>query len=75
MQEMREIRPELKALITTGLISAEVEAEFAQGKLCGVILKPYRLDDVLEKISQAIHHTAVNSGSAQEAGFDEHLIK
>jgi hypothetical protein len=33
-----------------------VEAELAQGKLGGIIAKPYQLDDVLEKISQAIHH-------------------
>ena len=54
-QQMREIRPELKALIATGLISPEVEAEIAQEKLCGVLSKPYQLDDVLAKISQAIH--------------------
>ena len=54
-QQMREICPELKALIATGMISPEVEAEIAQEKLCEVILKPYQLDDVLEKISQAIH--------------------
>ena len=54
-QQMREIRPELKALIATGLISPEVEAEIAQEKLCAVLSKPYQLDDVLQKISQAIH--------------------
>ena len=54
-QQMREIRPELKALVATGFVSADVEAEMAQGKLGGVIAKPYQLDDVLEKISQAIH--------------------
>jgi two-component system, cell cycle sensor histidine kinase and response regulator CckA len=57
-QQMREIQPELKALIATGFVSPEVEAELEQGRLCGVILKPYQLDDVLEKISQAIHRTA-----------------
>jgi two-component system, cell cycle sensor histidine kinase and response regulator CckA len=57
-QQMREIRSGLKVLITTGFVTPEVEAEMANGKLCGVIVKPYRLDDVLEKISQAIHHTA-----------------
>jgi two-component system, cell cycle sensor histidine kinase and response regulator CckA len=57
-QQMREIRSGLKVLITTGFVTPEVEAEMANGKLCGVIVKPYQLDDVLEKISQAIHHTA-----------------
>ncbi len=60
-QQMREIRPELKALIATGLISAEVEAEIAQGKLCGVIFKPYQLEDVREKISQAIRENSRSS--------------
>ena len=64
-QQMRKIRPELKALVASGLVSAEVEAEMTQGKLGGVIAKPYRLDDVLEKISQAIRgetYSATNLG-------------
>ena len=52
-------------LIATGFVSPEVEAEMAQGKLCGVIVKPYQLDDVLEKISQAIHQTTENRPSSQ----------
>jgi two-component system, cell cycle sensor histidine kinase and response regulator CckA len=67
-QKMREIRPDLKALIATGFVSPEVEAEIAQENLCGVILKPYQLDDVLEKISQAIHHTR-KEGSSKKAGL------
>jgi PAS domain S-box-containing protein len=57
-QQMREIRHGLKVLITTGFVTPEVEAEMASGKLCGVIVKPYQLNDVLEKIWQAIHDTA-----------------
>lgn len=57
-QQMREIRHGLKVLITTGFVTPEVEAEMTNGKLCGVIVKPYQLDDVLEKIWQAIHDTA-----------------
>jgi nitrogen-specific signal transduction histidine kinase/CheY-like chemotaxis protein len=57
-QQMREIRPGLKVLVASGFVSADVEAEMAQGKLGGVIAKPYQLDDVLEKISQAIHDAA-----------------
>ena len=74
-QEMREIRPELKALIATGLISPEVEAEFAQGKLCGVILKPYQLDDVLEKISQAIHGFGLGQTMINEYSAKFHPVK
>ena len=57
-QQMREIRPELKALIATGLISPEVEAEIAQEKLCGVLSKPYQLDDVLRKFRRRSMVTA-----------------
>jgi two-component system, cell cycle sensor histidine kinase and response regulator CckA len=53
-QQMREIKPELQALVASGFVSPEVEAEVAQGKLAGVITKPYSLDDVLEKISTTI---------------------
>lgn len=53
-QRMREIDPEVKALFATGLVSPEVEDEMAKGRLGGVIMKPYRLDNVLEKISTAI---------------------
>jgi PAS domain S-box-containing protein len=58
LQQMREIRPGLKALIATGFVSPEVEAGLAQGEVCGVILKPYQLGDVLDQISQAIQRKA-----------------
>jgi hypothetical protein len=51
---MREVRPELKVLVASGFVSAELETEIAQGKLGEIIEKPYRLDDVLKKISAAI---------------------
>jgi two-component system, cell cycle sensor histidine kinase and response regulator CckA len=54
-QEMREVRPELKVLVASGFVSAELEAEIAQGKLGEIIEKPYRLDEILEKISAAIN--------------------
>lgn len=53
-QRMREIDPAVKALFATGLLSPEVEAEMTKGKLGGVIMKPYRLENVLEKISSTI---------------------
>jgi two-component system cell cycle sensor histidine kinase/response regulator CckA len=53
-QRMREIDPEVKALFATGLLSPEIEDEMAKGKLGGVIMKPYRLENVLARISSAI---------------------
>jgi CheY-like chemotaxis protein len=55
LEQMREIDTEASVLIATGFVSPELEVEMSRGKLRGVIVKPYQLDDVLEKISQAIH--------------------
>jgi PAS domain S-box-containing protein len=56
-QRMREARPEIKAVFATGLLSPEIEAEIAKGKLGGVILKPYKLEVVLQKIAEVLRQT------------------
>ncbi|MGH7826863.1 MAG: ATP-binding protein, partial [Candidatus Binatia bacterium] len=53
-QRMRKTQPNLNALFATGFLSPEIEAEMRRGRLGGVINKPYRLNEVLEKISAAI---------------------
>jgi PAS domain S-box-containing protein len=53
-KQMREARPEIKAIFATGLVSPEMEAEVASQKLGSVIRKPYRLDIVLEKIAEVL---------------------
>jgi two-component system, cell cycle sensor histidine kinase and response regulator CckA len=58
-QRMREYQPALKAIFATGLLSTEIEAEMARGKIGGVIMKPYRLDEVLQKIAHAIGELTV----------------
>ena len=57
-QQMRAIRPDLKALIATGLVSGDVETALAERRLSGIMMKPYQLDDVLERISRTIHDEA-----------------
>jgi CheY-like chemotaxis protein len=52
-QQMREINPNVKALVASGFVPEELEAEIAQGKLGGILMKPYLLDDVLKNISAA----------------------
>ena len=54
-QRMREVRPEIRAVFATGLLSPEIEAEISKGKLCGIILKPYKLEVVLQKIAEVLH--------------------
>jgi hypothetical protein len=62
---MREVRPEIRAVFATGLLSPEIEAEIAKGKLGGIILKPYKLEVVLQKIAEVLRQApsaaAVNS--------------
>ncbi len=45
-QRMKNANPELKAIIASGYITAELESAMAQGELKGVIMKPYELNDV-----------------------------
>jgi PAS domain S-box-containing protein len=64
-QRMREVRPEIRAVFATGLLSPEMEAEIAKGKLGGIILKPYKLEVVLQKIAEVLRQPrdeAVASG-------------
>ena len=61
-QRMRECQPAVKAIFATGLLSTEIEAEMTRGKIGGVIMKPYQLDEVLQKIAQAIGELSVSLG-------------
>jgi signal transduction histidine kinase/DNA-binding response OmpR family regulator len=54
-QQMRELRPTLKALIATGMVPQDIEAQLAQGAVGKLITKPYQLDDILENISTLLH--------------------
>lgn len=51
---MKNIKPKLKAIFATGFPSPEVEAELAKGEIGGIIMKPYQLDKVLEKIFEVL---------------------
>ena len=56
---MKNIQPNLKALFATGLPSPELEAELDNGMIEGIIMKPYQLDKVLEKISDILQEPQV----------------
>jgi PAS domain S-box-containing protein len=62
-RKMKEIDPALKAIFATGFMASQLETELAKQELSGVIMKPYQLDEVLEKISSAIK----NSGGTTAA--------
>jgi two-component system, cell cycle sensor histidine kinase and response regulator CckA len=66
LQRMREIDPQVKALFATGLLSNEMAEEMKKGQLGGVVMKPYQLDDVLEKIFAAIHNPGGRGAKTME---------
>ncbi|HEX6175012.1 MAG TPA: hypothetical protein VF089_13425, partial [Candidatus Binatia bacterium] len=53
-RKMKEVDPDIKAIFATGFIASQLETELAKQELSGVIMKPYQLDEVLEKIHSAI---------------------
>jgi PAS domain S-box-containing protein len=64
-RKMKEIDPAVKAIFATGFIASQLETELAKQELSGVIMKPYQLDEVLEKINSAIK----NNGGKTAADF------
>lgn len=71
-QTMREIQPNLKALFATGFAPPEIEAELTKGGIGGIIMKPYALDEVLEKISEILQtppSLTENDSSAAKSSY------
>jgi CheY-like chemotaxis protein len=60
-QRMRQLQPNLDALFATGFLSADAEAEMDKNHPVTVIQKPYRLDEVLDKISAALESARANA--------------
>jgi PAS domain S-box-containing protein len=53
-QKMKLADPGLQPIVATGYVPTEVESALAGGELSAIILKPYRLDEVREKIALAV---------------------
>jgi CheY-like chemotaxis protein len=51
LKAMRQATPDVKAIVATAYLPSEAEA--AQWR--AVIMKPYRLDDVLKQIERVLH--------------------
>jgi hypothetical protein len=63
---MKQTDPTLKPIFATGYVSPEIEAAMAKGELSAVIMKPYRLDEVLEKIAAAVVAIAGPANTVEE---------
>ena len=58
LQRMRKAEPMLKPILASGYISSEMESALAQGDLSALLMKPYRPDEILEKVSLAVLRSA-----------------
>jgi two-component system, cell cycle sensor histidine kinase and response regulator CckA len=54
LQKMRKADPTLKPILASGYISSEMESALAEGELSALLMKPYRPDEILEKVSLAV---------------------
>ncbi len=54
-QQMRKLNPKLKGILASGYVSAEAEAQVANGQLWGVLQKPYVGAEVIALVKRAIH--------------------
>jgi two-component system, cell cycle sensor histidine kinase and response regulator CckA len=54
LKKMRQAEPTLKPILASGYISHEAESAMRDGELSGVVMKPYRPNEILEKISLAV---------------------
>ena len=59
--EARKLRPELPVIFTTGYADASVLRKIRKSVNGGVVTKPYRRDDLAEKISIALDKKTVSS--------------
>ena len=57
-RKIKEIDPAVKAIFATGFMTPQIESQLALGEASAVIMKPYQLDEILEKISSVIKTSA-----------------
>jgi CheY-like chemotaxis protein len=57
LHKMRKVEPTLKPILASGYISSEMESALAAGNLSALLMKPYRPEEILEKVSLALLRT------------------
>ena len=63
-QQMQAADPGVQPIVATGYVSPEIKAALAEGRLSAVIMKPYRLDEVLKEIAAAARKSRAGAGAA-----------
>ena len=65
IQKLKKIHPEIKAVVSSGYSSDPIMAEYNRFGFSGVLVKPYRSDELSNVINEVIHKntsdSAVNS--------------
>jgi PAS domain S-box-containing protein len=54
LQKMRKADPTLKPILASGYISRDMESAMDQGQLSALLMKPYRPEEIIEKLSLVV---------------------
>jgi CheY-like chemotaxis protein len=74
-QKMKQVDPGLQPIVATGYVPSEIESALARGELSAIIIKPYRLDEVLEKINLAAAKVARTASTPYESLLPREGVK
>ena len=58
LQKMRKADPTLKPILASGYISRDMESAMDQGQLSALLMKPYRPEEIIEKLSLIVSKAA-----------------
>ena len=64
-QEMKRDDPQLKVLVATAYLNAEVRCAMARGELHDLFIKPYTLDIFLRRVSELIRENQTRPDYAE----------
>jgi PAS domain S-box-containing protein len=58
LQKMRKADPTLKPILASGYITRDMESAMDQGQLSALLMKPYRPEEIIEKLSLVVSKVA-----------------
>jgi CheY-like chemotaxis protein len=64
MSRLREIDPDLPVVVATGYVSEAMQYDFAERGAAGLILKPFRLEQICALLARAARGSPVADGGA-----------
>ncbi len=64
LKKLREIDPDVKAIVSSGYSNDPVMADFRQHGFMGVVTKPYRIKELSEEVHKVINSVSQGAGSS-----------